>query len=121
MGRPVIRKEDTVETFTRSSGPGGQNVNKVETCVQLLHKPTGIMIKCHRHRTQAMNREAAFKMLEAAVLHKYDLEVFQLRQAAAKKKRQDRKRSAGAKEKMLQSKKKNALKKQNRKGVSVDD
>lgn len=121
MVRPIIRQEDVVESFIRSSGPGGQNVNKVETCVQLVHRPTGIMIKCQKHRTQALNRSAAWEMMQAAVLHQYDQEIFKLKQEAAKKRRANRKRSIASKEKMLQWKKKNALKKRNRQGVRKDE
>ncbi len=60
MGSYTLRKEDVVESFVRSSGPGGQNVNKVSTCVELVHEPTGIRIKCQKYRTQAQNREEAW-------------------------------------------------------------
>ncbi len=115
MVRPVVSKEDVVETFIRASGPGGQNVNKVESCVQLVHKPTGIVVKCRQHRTQFMNRQEAWVLLKAAVDRKYEEELLRLRAARAKKQRQDRKRSKGAKERMLQAKKKHSLKKQDRK------
>lgn len=51
-----IRESDLVEKFVRSSGPGGQKVNKTSSCVYLLHRPTGIEVKCQRERSQAMNR-----------------------------------------------------------------
>ena len=51
-----IREEDIEESFVRSGGHGGQNVNKTATCVQLKHLPTGIEVKCQLERSQALNR-----------------------------------------------------------------
>ncbi|MBI3099692.1 MAG: peptide chain release factor-like protein [Planctomycetes bacterium] len=58
-----IREADLDESFVRSSGPGGQNVNKVATCVVLRHRPTVIEVKCSRERTQALNRFFARRLL----------------------------------------------------------
>ncbi len=63
MKRLGIREEDIEETFTRSSGPGGQNTNKVATCVQLRHRPSGIAVKVTRERSQALNRFLARRSL----------------------------------------------------------
>lgn len=51
-----VREEDLEETFVRSSGNGGQHVNKTSSCVQLKHKPTGISVTCMRERSQSVNR-----------------------------------------------------------------
>ena len=63
MARLGVRESDLAESFIRSSGPGGQNVNKVATAVYLKHIPTGIEVKCGQERSQALNRYAARKIL----------------------------------------------------------
>lgn len=96
-----IREEDIVERFIRSRGHGGQNVNKVSTCVYLKHLPTGIEVKCQQERSQALNRFFARRVLiqkiEDQVLGRESEE----QQRIAKIKRQKRKRSKRAQEKVL--------------------
>ena len=64
-----IQEKDFVEKFVRSSGKGGQKVNKTSTCVYLKHIPTGIEVKCMKDRSQSINRFLArrelFKRIEA--------------------------------------------------------
>jgi len=99
-----IREEDILEKFIRSGGHGGQNVNKVATCVYLKHLPTGTEVKCQQERSQALNRYLARRILtdkiETAILGKESAE----EQRIAKIRRQKRKRSKRAKEKMLADK-----------------
>lgn len=104
MAELGIREEDLVEKFIRSGGHGGQNVNKVATCVYLKHVPTGLEVKCQQERSQALNRYLARRILadkvEAAILGRRSEE----QQRIAKIRRQKRKRSKRAKEKMLAAK-----------------
>ena len=104
MSELGIREEDIEEKFVRSQGKGGQNVNKLETCVYLKHRPTGIEVKCQQERYQAMNRFLARRILtdkiEALVRGKKSAE----RARIEKIRRQKRRRSRRAKEKMLEDK-----------------
>jgi protein subunit release factor B len=109
-----IREEDIQESFVRSTGPGGQNVNKVATCVCLYHGPTGIGVKCQRHRTQAMNRLWARKILLDKIEEQQRQKVAALNCARAKQRRQHRRRSKATKEKILEKKKHRSQQKKNR-------
>jgi protein subunit release factor B len=99
-----VREDDLRETFIRSSGPGGQNVNKVSTCVQLIHVPTGLAVKCQKERSQAQNRFLARRLLLDRIerVQKGVLQAEQMR--IEKIRRQKRKRSKRAQEKILVAK-----------------
>ncbi len=114
-----VREADLDEKFVRSSGPGGQNVNKVATCVQLTHIPTGTMVKCQTERTQALNRvQARWLLLQKIELNR-DQQAFKARQLREKLRRQKRKRPKNLKEEILRKKHIRAEKKSSRKKVHL--
>ena len=111
MERLGIKEKDIKEAFVRSSGKGGQNVNKVSTCVYLKHLPTGTEVKCGRERSQALNRFLARRLLILKIEKKILREESEETKRAEKIRRQKRKRSARAKKKMLENKRRQKIKK----------
>ena len=100
-----IREEDFEESFIRSSGNGGQHVNKTSTCVYLKHLPTGIEVKCQQERSQSLNRYRARVVLAGKIEQLIKGRESEEIQRIEKLRRQKRKRSKRAKEKMLAEKK----------------
>jgi len=114
MEKLGIREADLVEKFVRSGGAGGQNVNKVATCVYLKHRPTGVEVKCQAERSQALNRFLARRILAEKIERMILGRKSEEQQRIAKIRRQKRKRSKRAKEKMLDEKKRQGEKKKAR-------
>ena len=115
-----VREADLEETFVRSGGHGGQNVNKTATCVMLLHRPTRLQVKCQTTRQQGFNRFLARRLLldkiEALRKGRADAE----RARVERIRRQKRPRSRSAKERMLADKSHHAAKKESRRSVEQD-
>jgi protein subunit release factor B len=115
-----VREQDIEEHFVRSSGAGGQKVNKTSSCVVLHHRPSGIRIKCQRERSQALNRFLARRILvekiDAQIKGHHAVE----EQRIAKIQRQKRRRSRRAKLRMLAEKRRQAQKKSCRAPVEAE-
>ena len=109
-----IFEKDILEKFIRSSGRGGQRVNKVSTCVYLKHLPTKIEVKCQRERSQAINRFLARRILTDKIERMIRRKESEEQQRIEKIRRQKRKRSKRAKLKILEEKRKQSQKKKER-------
>mgnify|MGYP001560551183 CR=1 FL=1 len=120
MERLGIREADLRESFVRSGGPGGQNVNKVATCVVLEHLPSGITVKCQKDRSQSMNRFLARRILADRLESRILGRESEAAASIAKIKRQKRKRSKRAKEKMLKTKHERSEKKELRRQIVAE-
>jgi len=104
MERLGVREDEFHETFIRSSGPGGQKVNKTSTCVFLVHGPTGLHVKCQRERSQAQNRFLARRLLLDRIERLRTGLVSAEKARFEKIRRQKRRRSRRAQEKILEAK-----------------
>lgn len=121
MRRLGIREEDLEEGFIRSSGHGGQRLNKASTCVRLLHRPSGVSVKCMEERSRALNRYLARRRLAERIE-----EMRRGRESAAEQERErirrrKRRRSRRAKARMLEGKRRRGEVKALRAPVSADD
>jgi protein subunit release factor B len=120
MQRLGVRECDLEESFIRSSGPGGQKVNKTSTCVFIRHLPTGLSVKCQRERSQSINRFLARRLLLDKIERLRAGIIDEKKKRIEKIRRQKRKRSKRAKEKMLEEKHRDAHKKRLRSSVAYD-
>jgi protein subunit release factor B len=104
MEKLGVRESDLSETFIRSSGPGGQKVNKTSSCVYLVHLPTGLSVKCQRERSQTLNRFLARRLLLDRIERLQTGILSAEKMRAEKIRRQKRRRSKRAQEKVLKLK-----------------
>ncbi len=104
MKKLGVLESDFLESFVRSSGPGGQKVNKSSSCVYLVHIPTGLSVKCQKERSQSLNRFLARRLLLDKIERQLKGLLAEEKEKREKIRRQKRKRSKRAKEKILQSK-----------------
>jgi protein subunit release factor B len=116
-----VREQDIDEQFVRSSGAGGQNVNKVSSCVVLHHRPTDVRVKCQRERSQALNRFFARRLLLDKIEAKITGSKIAEAESVAKIRRQKRKRSRRAKLRLLEAKRRQGEKKSLRAPVQPHD
>jgi len=118
MARLDIRMEDIVETFARSSGPGGQHVNKVSTAVTLLHKPSGLRVVASDSRSQFTNRKLAMERLLDEIERRKEAQRQSRLAQISKARRQRAKRSRSTKRKLVEGKRRRGETKKMRGKVS---
>jgi len=120
MAQLGVSEADIEESFVRSGGHGGQNVNKTSTCVMLIHRPTGLQVKCQETRQQGLNRYIARRLLLDKIEERKNGFIAAKRAEIERIRRQKRKRSRRARDKMLADKSHHANKKAGRQKVSED-
>jgi peptide chain release factor len=116
-----VAESDFEESFIRSSGPGGQKVNKSSSCVYLVHIPTGLSVKCQRERSQTLNRFLARRLLLDKIERQQKGFIEEEKKKLEKIRRQKRKRSKRAQEKILTAKHQQSEKKSLRGKVRIGD
>jgi peptide chain release factor len=109
-----VSEAELEETFVRSGGHGGQNVNKTATCVMLLHRATGLQVKCQSTRQQGLNRFIARRLLLDKIEKLRTGAIASKRAQIEKIRRQKRRRSRRARQRMLADKAHHAAKKESR-------
>jgi protein subunit release factor B len=121
MAKLGVSEKDFSESFIRSSGPGGQKVNKSSSQVYLVHISTGLSVKCQRERSQSLNRFLARRLLLDKIEARQKGFLEEKKKRREKIRRQKKKRSKKAKEKVLASKHKRSKTKVLRGKVVIDD
>ena len=120
MAELCVAESDIEESFVRSGGHGGQNVNKTSTCVMLRHRPTGLQVKCQSTRQQGLNRFFARRLLLDKIERLKKGHVAAEREQIEKIRRQKRRRSRRAKDRMLADKTRQGAKKEARRAIVQD-
>jgi protein subunit release factor B len=112
-----IKDADLEENFVRGSGKGGQKINKTASCVHLIHKSSGLEVKCQKERSQALNRFFARRLLCDKIEEQREGVKSKKVQAQEKIRRQKRRRSRRSKAKMMDEKTLQGKKKASRKTI----
>jgi peptide chain release factor len=115
-----VSESDIEERFVRGSGPGGQKINKTSSTVWIVHRPTGVEVRCQAERSQAANREQAWRELCLKLEARRQAAAELARQSVERERRRTRQKSRGQKVRMIQSKKHRAATK-GRRGRVEDD
>jgi protein subunit release factor B len=115
-----ISESDIEERFVRGSGPGGQKINKTSSTVWLVHRPTGVEVRCQAERSQAANREQAWRELCLKLEARRKAAAELARQTFEAGRRRSRQKSRGQKIRMIETKKHRAKTKGRRGRVEAD-
>jgi protein subunit release factor B len=115
-----VTPSDIEERFVRGSGPGGQKINKTSSTVWLRHRPTGTEVRCQAQRSQAANREWAWREMCAKLEDRVRSARLQAQDLREGERRRTRQKSYGQKVRMIQSKKHRAKSKAHRGRVGDD-
>ena len=118
LGCDISRVE---ESFIHSGGHGGQNVNKVATCVQLRYAPRNILLKMQENRTQGENRLAAWRLLATRLQQQRDQLAADRKAARELKRRQNAKRPRGVKKQFVELKRRRAKTRAARRDMGADE
>lgn len=113
-----LRDEDLQESFARSSGPGGQHVNKVSTAVTLTHLPSGLSVTVSDTRSQSMNRAIARERLAEKITSLRESRRLKARAEISKARRRKAKRTPSEKRKLVESKRRRSDVKKGRARIS---
>jgi protein subunit release factor B len=114
LRRLRIHPADLEESFVRGTGAGGQKINKTSSTVRLVHRPTGIEVRCQEERSQSQNRRRALERLCDILESRRAADALAARQAREKSRRQNRPKPRRVKLRMIESKRRRARTKSGR-------
>ncbi len=120
MRETNVAESDLEESFIKGSGKGGQKINKTSSCVYLLHKPSGMEVKCQRYREQSLNRYEARRMLCERLKEKLEGLKSERTAQIEKIRRQKRRKTKRQKAKMVDDKRHKSIIKSRRKKASIE-
>lgn len=115
-----VKPDDVEERFVRGSGPGGQKINKTSSTVWLIHRPTGVQVKCKAGRSQVQNRVAAWEGLAEKLHLSQNKAIEERRNQVEANRRRTRPRSAAQKRRMVEAKRSRARRKMGRGDLKWD-